>query len=140
MPASAWMPASHGLQDRCNGSSQRHLMAVKSLQGLYVPASLTITGTALVHPRRWSVRTGGVSLFAFVVVLLAPLLGAARRIRSGYTSRRDVRGNSPCCRTYSVSSDYYGRCWSPGDDRAITYPHRVDRAKQHRNALRTWAR
>ena len=34
MPASAWMPASRGLQDGCNGSSQRHLMAVKSLRGL----------------------------------------------------------------------------------------------------------
>ena len=77
MPASAWMPASCGLRDRCDGSSQRHLTAVKSLQGLCIPASLAITGTALVHPRRWSVRTGGVSLFAFVVLLLAPLLGAA---------------------------------------------------------------
>ena len=66
MPASVWMPASHSLQYRCNGSSQGHLMAVKSLQGLYVPASWAITGTALVHPRRWSVRTGGVSLFAIV--------------------------------------------------------------------------
>jgi iron complex transport system substrate-binding protein len=52
-------------------------MAVKSLQGLCVPASLAITGTALVHPRRWSVRTRRISLFAFVVLLLAPVLGAA---------------------------------------------------------------
>jgi iron complex transport system substrate-binding protein len=37
---------------------------------------LAITGTALVHPRRWSVRTRRISLFAFVVLLLAPLLGA----------------------------------------------------------------
>jgi iron complex transport system substrate-binding protein len=77
MPASAWMPASRGLQDRCDGSSQRHLMAGKRLQGLSFPASLAITGTALVHPRRWSVRTAGVSLFAFVVLLLTPLFGVA---------------------------------------------------------------
>jgi hypothetical protein len=62
--------------DRCDCSSQRHLMPAKSLQGPCIPASLAITGTALVHPRRWSMRTGGVSLFAFVVLLLAPLLGA----------------------------------------------------------------
>src|SRR5215213_7262341 len=29
------------------------------------------------HPRRWSVRTARVSLFAFLVVLLVPMLGAA---------------------------------------------------------------
>jgi iron complex transport system substrate-binding protein len=30
-----------------------------------------------VHPRRWSVRTRHISLFAFLVVLLVPMLGAA---------------------------------------------------------------
>jgi hypothetical protein len=38
MPASAWMPASHVLQDRCDEPSQWHLMAVKSLQGPCFPA------------------------------------------------------------------------------------------------------
>jgi iron complex transport system substrate-binding protein len=77
MPASAWMPASRGLQDRCDGSSQRHLMAAKSQRGLRFPAPLPITGTALVHPRRWSVRTRDLSLFAIVTLLLHLLPGAA---------------------------------------------------------------
>ena len=65
---------------------------------------------------------------------------SGKRLRAGHTCCRHVCGDTPRRGRDRVSAGHYRRCRSPGDDRAITNPHRVDCAKQHGNTLRARTR
>ena len=139
MPTSAWMPASRARQAIAAIRHRGSALGRDESAGSSFPC--------LIDHRRHRARSPEEVVHArscsFPVRHRYPSAPSpawcGQRLRSGHT-RRHVCGDTPRRGRDRISTGHYRRCRSPGDDRAITNPHRVDCAKQHGNALRARTR